>query len=402
MAESSGRPREHHSSHIARRKQSSGHFGFLLAVLLNTQRLKTRSRLVIPSPLKSRSLLACAGLSNKFHGASFTPTTQKNKRHGFPVTTLFYDTRLPRFGMHIKLENHESSKKERAVKEEDNEPFFLVGCVRSGTTLLRDLLRSHPRLECPEETHFYRWCHPFGTAGFRRLYETSGILKHHRKLDGIDEEEFQTLFNDSISRADFSRNYADLFLRKHNKQAGRWFDKTPQNVYGIMLISTEFPTAKFIHIHRHPLNVVASLRIGKVIEAQNILPAVNFWIEAVSIMKLYREAWPDRVLEVPYERLTNDPSGEIRNILNYLGEWRDDLELDVDRIHAEQNKFQGVLTSDDIDFVLRRCGDLMEAYNYSTAIPEPGCLSENSDRSEDERAIETDVSIGFATNSCSN
>ncbi|MGH8557159.1 MAG: sulfotransferase family protein [Methylococcales bacterium] len=256
------------------------------------------------------------------------------------------------------------------MKVKDIDPFFLVGCVRSGTTVLRDLLRSHPRLECPEETHFYRWCHPFGTASFRGIYASNGVLKNHRRLDGISEDEFQTMFNNSISRADFSRNYANAFMQKQNKQSVRWFDKTPQNVYGILLISTEFPTAKFIHIHRHPLNVVASLKTGKVIPPQNIVAAVNFWVEALSIMKLFREAWPDRVLEVSYEQLTNDPSGQLRNILSYLGEWRDDLVLDVGNIHPELNKYQDVLTMDEIDFVLSRCRDLMEAYHYSTAAAE--------------------------------
>ena len=39
----------------------------------------------------------------------------------------------------------------------DGPPLFLVGCVRSGTTLTRDLLRRVPGVICPEETHFLRW-----------------------------------------------------------------------------------------------------------------------------------------------------------------------------------------------------------------------------------------------------
>ena len=51
-------------------------------------------------------------------------------------------------------------------------PFFVLGCVRSGTTMLRDALRMHPHLACPEETHFFRWGEPFGSwfTSLRRFF----------------------------------------------------------------------------------------------------------------------------------------------------------------------------------------------------------------------------------------
>ena len=52
----------------------------------------------------------------------------------------------------------------------DNTPFFILGCVRSGTTLLRDILRIHPRLESPEETHFFRWADPYASPRYERNY----------------------------------------------------------------------------------------------------------------------------------------------------------------------------------------------------------------------------------------
>ena len=51
---------------------------------------------------------------------------------------------------------------------QDNTPFFVLGCVRSGTTLLRDILRQHPRLESPEETHFFRWSDPYGSPRYEK------------------------------------------------------------------------------------------------------------------------------------------------------------------------------------------------------------------------------------------
>ncbi|GIR70801.1 MAG: hypothetical protein CM15mP74_20520 [Halieaceae bacterium] len=69
-------------------------------------------------------------------------------------------------------------------------PFFVVGCVRSGTTLLRDLLRQHPNLDSPEETHLFRWPHPFGTVDFTHIQEHNETLRAHREIDGVDEQQF--------------------------------------------------------------------------------------------------------------------------------------------------------------------------------------------------------------------
>ena len=60
--------------------------------------------------------------------------------------------------------------------------FFIVGCVRSGTTLLRNILREHPKLACPEETHFFRWSWPFRTQRFRFHNTKAKLLKKEQNV----------------------------------------------------------------------------------------------------------------------------------------------------------------------------------------------------------------------------
>ena len=55
-------------------------------------------------------------------------------------------------------------------------PFFILGCVRSGTTMLRNALRLHPNLASPEETHFYRWGEPFGSVALNRMLANNPVL----------------------------------------------------------------------------------------------------------------------------------------------------------------------------------------------------------------------------------
>ncbi len=143
----------------------------------------------------------------------------------------------------------------------DDVPFFILGCVRSGTTLLRDILRTSTRLECPEETQYYRWGQPFGNNGFINHVLKPPLLQRHRKMDKVDEHLFEELMETSISRRNLQDRYMDAYLAGQSKEGVRWFDKSPQNVYGLPLLSHDYPSAKFVHIVRNPLNVVASLMI---------------------------------------------------------------------------------------------------------------------------------------------
>lgn len=202
----------------------------------------------------------------------------------------------------------------------ENNPFFILGCVRSGTTLLRDVLRHHPRLAAPEETHFFRWAEPFGGMPYRKMVSDNRVLKRHRSMDGIEEAEFQTILNQSVSRADLYRRYMALYIDKNKPGAQRWFDKTPQNVYGAAMIAGDMPGAKMIHIVRNPLDVVSSLRIGKVVKVDNLVGACNYWNEAAQIVQVIRRAFPARLYEVKYEVFTGEPEKEIEKLLAFLNE----------------------------------------------------------------------------------
>jgi Sulfotransferase domain. len=200
-------------------------------------------------------------------------------------------------------------------------PFFIVGCVRSGTTLLRDVLRSHPNLVSPEETHFFRWSEPFGIPqSLKMLSGSNSVLKKHREMDRVSEAEFNNILERSVSRGDLQRKYMQKYLVNNNLEDKRWFDKTPQNVYGAALIADEFPGAKFIHIVRNPVDVVSSLRIGKVVKIENLVGACNYWNEAVTIVNALKKAYPHRVYEVNYEDFTGNFLPELEKMLAFLNE----------------------------------------------------------------------------------
>ena len=249
----------------------------------------------------------------------------------------------------------------------DNTPFFLVGCVRSGTTLLRDLLRRHPRLECPEETHFFRWADPFGSFRYRSHYTKSKLLKTHREMDGFKEYGFHHILNHTHDRREMMSHYGRKFLELRGNPGGRWFDKTPQNVYGVLLIDAAWPCARFIHIHRHPLNVVASLMEGAVMPVHDLNGAINYWNEAADILERFRALAGERLMEISYESLTAAPGDTLARLLEFLGEDSSAMQADFEDVHPERNKYVEKLESPQIEEVLTRTRRGREQYGYGDA-----------------------------------
>lgn len=248
--------------------------------------------------------------------------------------------------------------------EKNQRPFFIIGCVRSGTTMLRNILRNHPNLACPEETHFYRWGEPFGSPAYTNQYKTA-LLRKHRELDGVSEIFFDSILENSISRADFMSRYMAEFIRVKKPEAKRWFDKTPQNVYGALLLAADFPGSRFIHIVRNPIEVVSSLRIGKVMKMQNLVASCAYWNESASIMSTLKQRFPKRVFEIKYEDFTADPITGIKAILEFLGEDFDASHFSSVSTQEVSHKEEDLFTPAEIERIENIC--LKGRLNYGYA-----------------------------------
>lgn len=247
-------------------------------------------------------------------------------------------------------------------------PFFVLGCVRSGTTMLRDALRMHPNLGCPEETHFFRWGEPYGTDAMLRALSNNAVLKRHREMDGITEPEFAELLKKCTSRGELYERYMALYLQRRKPGAKRWFDKTPQNVYGALLAASSIPRSKFVHIVREPINVVASLRIGRIVKVESLTGACNYWNEAVQIVAGLKRAYPARVYELRYEDFVAQPMAQMKLLLDFIGEPFQDSWFDALKTRQIDHRDEGVLTADELTVVRTLCRAGRERYGYE--VPE--------------------------------
>ncbi len=243
-------------------------------------------------------------------------------------------------------------------------PFFVLGCVRSGTTMLRQILARHPALVCPEETHLFRWPHPFGTPDYRNLSANNRTLRRHREIDGIAEDSFAEMLAGSLTRRELAERYMEAYAAERKPGATRWFEKSPQNVYGVQLIRGLFPEARILHIVRHPLEVVASLKLGKVMKVTSVVGAANYWLEAVAAMHSFAEANAGHVWQVRYEDLTTRPEKHLEELFAFLDEPLDPAVTTDLALAPASHSADTVLSEAEIACTWRICGDLAASFGY--------------------------------------
>lgn len=233
--------------------------------------------------------------------------------------------------------------------------------------MLRNILRLHPNLACPEETHFYRQASPFGSTEYVNFLKYNGTLIRHREMDKINEDEFGKLLSTSSTRRELIVQYMGLFAARNKPQATRWFEKTPQHFYGLPLLANDFPGARFIHIVRDPISVASSLKTatarsqGRVIGA-SVLEACNYWNEAAGIIRTLKLALGERLFEIRYEDFCADPQGGSSRILEFLDEPFD--RIDGLPVREKSYSADPVLTAEEVAQVRNQCREGAAYYHY--------------------------------------
>ncbi|MGL5853436.1 MAG: sulfotransferase family protein [Phycicoccus sp.] len=190
-------------------------------------------------------------------------------------------------------------------------PIFIVGCQRSGTTMLRLMLDSHPRISCGPETRFLEGFEPILTDDWKRLSQY-----------GFSEEEWVRRI-----RGFFEGVQAD-YARSRGKQ--RWADKTPRYALNLPLVLRIFPDAQIVHVIRDPRDVAVSHR--KRFGYWSCVKSTVKWPRYVGTARAAaRELPADTYREVRYEQLVADPGPTLRDLLDWLGEPWDPAVLEFDK-----------------------------------------------------------------------
>ena len=193
------------------------------------------------------------------------------------------------------------------------QPVFVCGFPRSGTTLLEQILSSHPQVRAGGELPF--------AAYFRnltnRLFPNDGAFPENlSRTWTADGHYVAMLFRDYyLARAEQYR------LLTPDR---RFFvDKMPFNELYFPLINMAFPHSRIIRVVRHPLDVCVSMMSNSFTHGFNcgFRPAdVVTHLAAMSdLVEHYREHLQPRELIVKYEDVVADQEGTTRQLLDHVG-----------------------------------------------------------------------------------
>jgi hypothetical protein len=173
-------------------------------------------------------------------------------------------------------------------------PVFVICGVRSGSTLLRVLLNSHPAICAPHELHLR-----FTRVSFDKPYAEVAMKELH-----LDRDELEHLLWDRILHRELARSGKQILV-----------DKTPANATHHERLLACWPNARFIFLLRHPASVVASLMESR--PDRELAPTIREALTYMTGVEEARRAHPGLV--VRYEDLIADPADVTRQICAYLG-----------------------------------------------------------------------------------
>lgn len=240
-------------------------------------------------------------------------------------------------------------------------PFFIVGAPRSGTTMLRDIFKQVKGLYSPEETHIFRWAAPFKGNEYEFIYNNNKILKMHREIDEVSAQEFDEIYRKSNTKAAFNDAYCSFVAQRKGKEF--WFEKSPQNVYGLPLIAALYDDIKIVHIVRHPYDVIKSLNVGKVLKVDSVAGAANYWFESVAIVNVIKPFLKDRLIEVKYEDLVHNSEETVKNLCDSLG--IGEVEFKLEHINASEKVYSDFFSHEEFEIIHEICEKYMELYGYT-------------------------------------
>jgi tetratricopeptide (TPR) repeat protein len=187
------------------------------------------------------------------------------------------------------------------------DPIFIVGLPRSGSTLLEQILASHPQVEGTRELPDI----PLMALELAAIASAQGPSEYHEQVGKLTREDFERL----------SQRYLHRTQAHRPRQLPRFVDKMLGNFSYLELVHLMFPNARIIEARRHPMACTFSCF------RQHFARGMNYSYEQSELGRYYRDyaellkhmesALPGRLYRLHYERLIADPEAEVRRLLEY-------------------------------------------------------------------------------------
>lgn len=203
------------------------------------------------------------------------------------------------------------------------QPVFIAGPDRSGTTLMFALLASHPNISMVRRTNMWRYFHQrYGDLSRPEQFERClhdmvryNRMRHLRPDAARIRQEFQQ------GEPTYGRLFA-LFHEHHAQRAGktRWGDKSLHTEHYADRVFAEFPQAKIIHMVRDPRDRYASVRKRHGQDRPRPGAATGRWLFSMRAASRNCRRYPNNYIVVQYETLAQRPEETLRQICAFIDE----------------------------------------------------------------------------------
>jgi tetratricopeptide (TPR) repeat protein len=239
---------------------------------------------------------------------AFRSYQRGNELHRMAATRYSKETHARYVDDLVRTYTGEALAHAREGMSDSDRPVLVVGMPRSGTSLVEQIIASHPTAHGAGELEFW-----------------TGVV--HKR-----EQAVRSAMPGEAARHRLAREYLRV-LDEHAPRASRIVDKAPMNADYLGLIHAVFPRARMIYLQRDPIDTCLSCYF------QQFSAVLNFTMDLSDLADYYREHrrliahWraalpPEVFLEVPYAELVTDQEKWIRRIIEFAGLPWDDRCLD--------------------------------------------------------------------------
>lgn len=188
------------------------------------------------------------------------------------------------------------------------DPIFIVGLPRAGSTLVEQILASHPSID--------------GTLELPNILALAHRLNGRRRRD--DEPRYPGVLAElsAEERSTLGQQFIDE-TRIHRQEAPLFLDKMPNNFRHLGLIFSILPKARVIDARRAPMGCCFSGFKQLFAEGQEFSYSQSdigrYYRDYVDLMDHWNRVYPGRILQVNYEDVVADLEAQVRRMLDYLG-----------------------------------------------------------------------------------
>lgn len=200
------------------------------------------------------------------------------------------------------------------------EPIFVMGMPRTGTTLVDRILSAHPDVHSAGELN------NFGVVVRSMAQCTAPTLAG--TLEGLD-----------VARLDWAkmgRDYVES-TRPNTGHTPRFTDKLPHNFLYAGFIARALPNARIVCLRRDPMDTcLSNFRQVFALESPNydysydVLDTGRYYLQFDRLIRYWRETMPGRILELEYESLVGAQAECTRGLLDFCGLSWNELCLDFE------------------------------------------------------------------------